>query len=147
MGGSGPVRQHHTQPDEDGSERLTVASPHYASMSPNQRIAYISGMKPAQIRKSVADKGIADIGAQGLKPLFIAGCCVTTIFLDLSFASERWLRHTGLLARNVNTLEKVLSGLASMLQVKKSGDAVMLMKLFSCIRRSGDSRPDPSIHL
>ncbi|MCJ1371692.1 hypothetical protein MMC20_002911 [Loxospora ochrophaea] len=126
VGGSGPVRQHHTQPDEDGSERLTVASPHYASMSPNQRIAYISGMKPAQIRKSVADKGIADIGAQGLKPLFIAGCCVTTIFLDLSFASERWLRHTGLLARNVNTLEKVLSGLAIAFAVAGTAGLILL---------------------
>ena len=69
---------------------------HYASMSPGQRIAYIS-----------------DIGAQGLKPLFIAGCCVTTVFLDLSFASERWLRHTGRLARNLGVAEKVLSALSS----------------------------------
>ncbi|CAF9915803.1 hypothetical protein IMSHALPRED_002704 [Imshaugia aleurites] len=70
--------------------------PHYASMSANQHIAYIS-----------------DIGAQGLKPLFIAGCVVTTVFLDLSFASERWLRHTGRLAKNLGTAEKVLSGLSS----------------------------------
>ncbi|MCJ1455840.1 hypothetical protein MMC28_006197 [Mycoblastus sanguinarius] len=66
--------------------------PHYPSMSRNQHIAYIS-----------------DIGAQGLKPLFIAGCCVTTVFLDLSFASERWLRHTGRLAKNLGKAEKVLS--------------------------------------
>ena len=72
--------------------------PHYASMSENQHIAYIS-----------------DIGAQGLKPLFIAGCCVTTVFLDLSFASERWLRHTGRLAKNLGVAEKVLSGLSSTL--------------------------------
>ena len=70
--------------------------PHYASMGPGQRIAYIS-----------------DIGAQGLKPLFIAGCCVTTVFLDLSFASERWLRHTGRLAKNLGVAEKVLSALSS----------------------------------
>lgn len=72
--------------------------PHYASMSENQHIAYIS-----------------DIGAQGLQPLFIAGCCVTTVFLDLSFASERWLRHTGRLAKNLGMAEKVLSGLSSTL--------------------------------
>ena len=72
--------------------------PHYASMSADQHIAYIS-----------------DIGAQGLKPLFIAGCCVTTVFLDLSFASERWLRHTGRLARNLGVAEKVLSALSSTL--------------------------------
>jgi len=72
--------------------------PHYASMHPHQTIAYIS-----------------DIGAEGLKPLFIAGCVVTTIYLDLSFASERWLRHTGRLAKNLGMAEKVLSGLSSTL--------------------------------
>ncbi|KAL9605076.1 MAG: hypothetical protein Q9219_000010 [cf. Caloplaca sp. 3 TL-2023] len=70
-------------------------SPHYSSMDSNQRIAYIS-----------------DIGAQGLQPLFIAGSCVTTIFLDLSFAAERWLRHTGRLAKNMGLAEKMLSGLS-----------------------------------
>ena len=70
---------------------------HYPSMSANQRIAYIS-----------------DIGAQGLKPLFIAGCCVTTVFLDLSIASEHWLRHTGRLAKNLGLPEKVLSGFSCM---------------------------------
>ena len=75
----------------------TEGHQHYASMSADQHIAYIS-----------------DIGAQGLKPLFIAGCCVTTVFLDLSFASERWLRHTGRLAKNLGLAEKVLSALSSM---------------------------------
>ena len=70
-------------------------SPHYVSMDPDQRIAYIS-----------------DVGAQGLQPLFIAGSCVTTVFLDLSFLSERWLRHTGRLAKNLGVAEKVLSGLS-----------------------------------
>lgn len=67
-------------------------SPTYASMEQGQRIAYIS-----------------DVGAQKLKPLFITGCCVTTVFLDLSFAAERWLRHTGRLARNTGASEKTLS--------------------------------------
>ena len=69
--------------------------PHYPSMENDQAIAYIS-----------------DVGADKLKPLFIAGSCVTTIFLDLSFLSERWLRHWGRLAANVSTIEKVLSGLS-----------------------------------
>ena len=54
-----------------------------------------------------------DIGAQGLKPLFIAGCCVTTIFLDLAFAAERYSRHSGRLAKNLGKAEKILSGLSS----------------------------------
>jgi len=69
-----------------------VGHPHYPSMDAGQHIAYIS-----------------DIGAFGLKPLFIAGSCVTTIFLVLSFIAERWLRHTGRLARNTHTSQKILS--------------------------------------
>ncbi|KAK0516349.1 hypothetical protein JMJ35_000952 [Cladonia borealis] len=83
--------------------------PHYASMSANQDIAYIS-----------------DIGAQGLKPLFIAGCCVTTVFLDLSFASERWLRHTGRLAKNLGTAEKVLSALSVAFAVAGTAGLILL---------------------
>lgn len=67
---------------------------HYPSMVESQHIAYIS-----------------DIGADELKPLFIAGCCVTTVFLDLSFAADRWLRHKGRLLPNTTIVEKLLSGL------------------------------------
>lgn len=83
--------------------------PHYASMSANQHIAYIS-----------------DIGAEGLKPLFIAGCCVTTVFLDLSFASERWLRHTGRLAKNLGVAEKVLSGLSIIFAIAGTCGLILL---------------------
>ncbi|KAL9138678.1 MAG: hypothetical protein Q9175_000114 [Cornicularia normoerica] len=83
--------------------------PHYTSMSANQHIAYIS-----------------DIGAQGLKPLFIAGCCVTTVFLDLSFASERWLRHTGRLAKNVGAAEKILSGLSIIFAIAGTCGLILL---------------------
>ncbi|KAG9241857.1 SFK1-like membrane protein [Calycina marina] len=66
--------------------------PHYSSMEPTQNIAYIS-----------------DVGAGSLKPLFITGSCVTTVFLDLSFISERWLRHNGRLVANTSVFQKVLS--------------------------------------
>ncbi|GJC93781.1 Frag1/DRAM/Sfk1 family protein [Colletotrichum higginsianum IMI 349063] len=65
----------------------------YPSMSPPQSIAYIS-----------------DVGAYYLKPLFITGCVITTIFLDLSFFSDRWLRHRGRLVPNTSTGEKILYG-------------------------------------
>ena len=45
---------------------------HYSTMTEDQSIAYIS-----------------DIAADYLKPLFITGCVITTIFLDLSFGSDR----------------------------------------------------------
>ncbi|KAK8137651.1 hypothetical protein PG984_003144 [Apiospora sp. TS-2023a] len=66
----------------------------YSSMQDDQTIAYIS-----------------DVGAAELKPLFVTGCIITTIFLDLSFLSDRWLRHRGRLVPNVSVTEKVLSGL------------------------------------
>ncbi|KAK0636198.1 Frag1/DRAM/Sfk1 family-domain-containing protein [Bombardia bombarda] len=67
---------------------------HYDSMAPNQDIAYIS-----------------DVGASTLKPLFITGCVITTVFLDISFGADRWLRHRGRLVPNTTLTEKVLSGL------------------------------------
>ncbi|KAL8874481.1 MAG: hypothetical protein Q9174_000174 [Haloplaca sp. 1 TL-2023] len=94
-------------------------------MEPNQRIAYIS-----------------DIGAQGLKPLFIAGSCVTTVFLDLSFAAERWLRHTGRLAKNMGMAEKLLSALSSKfygardIQEHKSNPMVIVV-LFAVVGTCG----------
>ncbi|KAL2046000.1 hypothetical protein N7G274_001447 [Stereocaulon virgatum] len=91
-------------------------SPRYASMDLNQRIAYIS-----------------DIGAQGLKPLFIAGCAVTTVFLDLSFASERWLRHTGRLAKNLGMAEKILSGLSIVFAVAGTA-GLILLSIFDTLR-------------
>lgn len=63
-------------------------------MEPGQTIAYIS-----------------DVGAQKLKPLFITGCVLTTVFLDVSFLSDRWLRHRGRLVPNTTRGEKILSGL------------------------------------
>ncbi|KAK9422021.1 putative Frag1/DRAM/Sfk1 family protein [Seiridium unicorne] len=67
---------------------------HYSSMGDTQHIAYIS-----------------DVGAAELKPFFVVGCVITTIFLDLSFATDRWLRHKGRLVPNTTMGEKVLSGL------------------------------------
>lgn len=82
---------------------------HLPSMEDTQHIAYIS-----------------DIGATGLKPLFITGAVITTVFLDLSFASERWLRHTGRLARNRRGGEKVLSGLAILFAIAGTAGLILL---------------------
>jgi hypothetical protein len=90
--------------------------PHYPSMDPGQNIAYIS-----------------DVGAQGLKPLFIAGSVVTTIFLDLAFASERWLRHRGRLAQNTTGAEKVLSGL-SLIFAAVGTAGLILLSIFDTLR-------------
>ena len=88
---------------------LANGSPHYSSMEPNQTIAYIS-----------------DVGATQLKPLFITGACVTTVFLDLSFAADRWLRHKGVLAHNITLAEKVLSGIAIIFAIAGTAGLILL---------------------
>lgn len=94
----------------------STGKPHYPSMDASQTIAYIS-----------------DVGAQSLKPLFIAGSCVTTVFLDLSFLSERWLRHRGRLARNQTLTEKVLSWL-SMVFALIGTAGLILLSIFDTLR-------------
>jgi hypothetical protein len=86
-----------------------VGHPHYPSMDPRQHIAYIS-----------------DIGAFGLKPLFIAGSSVTTVFLVLSFIAERWLRHTGRLAPNTHTSQKILSGFSIVFGIAGAAGLILL---------------------
>lgn len=54
---------------------------------------------------------ISHIGALELKPLFIVGCVLTSVFLDSSFLAERWLRHRGRLVPNGSLGEKILVGL------------------------------------
>jgi hypothetical protein len=95
---------------------IVDGSPHYPSMGANQRIAYIS-----------------DIGAQHLKPLFIAGSVVTVVFLDLAFLSERWLRHRGVLAKNTHTSEKVLSGFGILFAIAGAA-GLILLSIFDTLR-------------
>ncbi|KAK4044752.1 Frag1/DRAM/Sfk1 family-domain-containing protein [Parachaetomium inaequale] len=82
---------------------------HYPSMSESQTIAYIS-----------------DVGASTLKPLFITGCVLTTVLLDISFGADRWLRHKGRLAPNTTTTEKVLSGLTIVFAVLGTAGLILL---------------------
>lgn len=78
-------------------------------MSASQHIAYIS-----------------DIGAFGLKPLFITGSVITVVFLDLAFISERWLRHTGRLARNTHASQKILSVFSIIFAIAGSAGLILL---------------------
>ncbi|KAK3398944.1 Frag1/DRAM/Sfk1 family-domain-containing protein [Sordaria brevicollis] len=91
---------------------------HYSSMDPRQTIAYIS-----------------DVGASTLKPLFIAGCCVTTVFLDLSFGADRWLRHKGRLVPNTTLTEKILSGMTIVFAIIGTC-GLILLSIFDTARHS-----------
>ncbi|KAF2429863.1 hypothetical protein EJ08DRAFT_650086 [Tothia fuscella] len=95
--------------------------PHYPSMEPDQRIAYIS-----------------DVGADKLKPLFIAMSTITVVVFDISFIFERWLRHTGRLAHNTSTFQKVLSWLTIVFAVV-GGAGLILLSIF-------DTRRHPNLH-
>ncbi|KAK6406794.1 hypothetical protein LTR81_018620 [Elasticomyces elasticus] len=72
---------------------LAQGSPHYPWQGAGQHVTYIS-----------------DIGASRWGyPLFIAGSAVMVVVFNLSFLSERWLRHKGRLTHNYTMIEKVLS--------------------------------------
>ena len=69
---------------------------------------------------------ISNVGAHYLKPLFITGCVLTTIFFDLSFAADRWLRHRRRLAPNTSTGEKVLKSLTILFALVGTAGLVLL---------------------
>ncbi|EED15313.1 FK506 suppressor Sfk1, putative [Talaromyces stipitatus ATCC 10500] len=83
--------------------------PHYSNMPATRTIPYIS-----------------DIGATGIQPLFIAGSAVTVVFLDLSFLSERWLRHTGKLVRNKGRFDKACSILSILFSIAGAAGLILL---------------------
>ncbi|KAL2351351.1 Frag1/DRAM/Sfk1 family-domain-containing protein [Cryomyces antarcticus] len=88
---------------------VTGREPIYPSMEAGQTIAYIS-----------------DVGAQRLKPLFIAGSAVTVVSLDLAFILERWLRHNGRLAKNTSRTQKALSILSVIFAIVGAAGLILL---------------------
>ncbi|OQE14222.1 hypothetical protein PENSTE_c037G09962 [Penicillium steckii] len=90
--------------------------PIYSSMEDGQTIAYIS-----------------DVGAQGLKPLFITGSVITVVFLDLAFFSERWLRHAGQLAPNKGKFDKACAILSLFFAVA-GAVGLILLSIFDTLR-------------
>ncbi|KAF1845768.1 uncharacterized protein K460DRAFT_312518 [Cucurbitaria berberidis CBS 394.84] len=83
--------------------------PHYVSMSEGQHIPYIS-----------------DIGADVLKPMFIAMSAITVVTFDLAFIFERWLRHAGRLTPNTSVWQKVYSTLATIAAVVGAAGLILL---------------------
>lgn len=90
----------------------------YPSMAdnPGQTVAYIS-----------------DVGAFEMKHLFIAGAVITTVFFDLGFLSDRWLRHRGRLVPNSTRGEKILSGLTILFAVIGTA-GLILLSIFDTFR-------------
>ncbi|KAE9977356.1 hypothetical protein EG328_002088 [Venturia inaequalis] len=95
---------------------ITNGKPHLASMDDTQNIAYIS-----------------DVGATNLKPLFIAMSAVTVVVFDFSFIVERYLRHSGRLAPNTSTWQKVLSVLSIIFSIC-GAVGLILLTIFDTLR-------------
>jgi len=75
-------------------------------------ITWAAQGKPRYVSEDGTIPFISDIGADILKPLFIAICSVTAVSFVLSLIIERWLRHNGRLHPNMRRREKVFSILA-----------------------------------
>jgi hypothetical protein len=69
---------------------------------------------------------ISDIGATNLKPMFIAMSAVTVVVFDISFIFERYLRHSGRLAANTSTWQKVLSLLTILFSICGAAGLILL---------------------
>ncbi|KAK0485123.1 Frag1/DRAM/Sfk1 [Armillaria novae-zelandiae] len=93
---------------------LATGRPHYVSMDGS--IAYIS-----------------DIGADILKPLFIAGCGITAVCFFLSLCVERGLRHAGRLMPHMRTRERIFGHLA-MFGSFVGGCGLILLSIFDTKR-------------
>jgi len=83
-------------------------------MSEGQRIPYIS-----------------DIGADVLKPMFIALSAVSVVTFDLAFIFERWLRHAGRLTPNTSVWQKVYSACATFAAIVGAA-GLILLTIFDC---------------
>lgn len=79
---------------------------------------------------------ISDIGADILKPLFIAGCSVTGVSLVASLTIERRLRHRGRLLPDMRKRERVTSGLAIASSVL-AALGLVLLSIFDTKRHHG----------
>jgi len=86
-----------------------TGKPHYSTMSQGQHIPYIS-----------------DIGAETLKPMFIAMSAVSVVSFDFAFLFERYLRHQGKLARNTSNWQKVYSACATIAAIVGAAGLILL---------------------
>jgi hypothetical protein len=69
---------------------------------------------------------LPDIGADTLKPMFIAMSAVTVVTFDLAFIFERYLRHTGKLAPNTSVWQKVYSACATIAAIVGAAGLILL---------------------
>lgn len=114
--------------------------PRYSEMSVDERVPYVSSLciLVVGLTKRIFYRYISDIGARGLKPLFIAMGSVTVVTLDLAFLAERWMRHRGHLVRNKGRFDKACS-IISLFFAAAGAAGLILLTIFDTVRH-------PSMH-
>lgn len=101
-------------------------------------MTWVGQGRPIYVSEDGTIPYISDIGADILKPLFVAGCSVTAVSFILSLSIERLLRHTGRLHPDMRKREFAFSYLA-ILGSFIGGAGLILLSCF-------DTKRHPSLH-
>ncbi|KAI0707417.1 Frag1/DRAM/Sfk1 family-domain-containing protein [Earliella scabrosa] len=96
-------------------------------------ITWLASGRPQYVSQDGSIAYISDVGADFLKPLFVAGCAITAVSFFLSLSIERWLRHEGRLVANMRRRERVLSSLA-IVGSFMGGSGLVLLSIFDTKR-------------
>ncbi|KAH6913150.1 Frag1/DRAM/Sfk1 [Coprinopsis sp. MPI-PUGE-AT-0042] len=89
-------------------------------------ITWLVEGRPQYVSQDGSIAFISDIGADFLKPLFVAGCAVTGVGFVLCLVIERCLRHSARLVPHMRTRERVLSILAILGSVMAAAGLILL---------------------
>lgn len=102
-------------------------------------IVWLAKGRPRYVTQEGSIAYISDVGASGLKPLFIVGCAITALCFFLSLVVERFFRHTGRLVGHMHRRETVLGTLA-MLGSFIGGLGLLLLSIFDTKRHTSAHR-------
>ncbi|KAJ3572553.1 hypothetical protein NP233_g3009 [Leucocoprinus birnbaumii] len=102
-------------------------------------IVWLAQGRPRYVSQEGSIAYISDIGASGLKPLFIVGCAITALSFFLSLVVERFFRHTGRLVGHLRRRETVF-GILAMLGSFIGGLGLLLLSIFDTKRYKSEHR-------
>ncbi|PFH53189.1 hypothetical protein AMATHDRAFT_138319 [Amanita thiersii Skay4041] len=89
--------------------------------------------RPKYVSQDGSIAYISDIGADILKPLFIAGCTITACTFIASLIIERWLRQSGRMLPNLRRRESI-SAVLAMCGSILGGCGLILLSIFDTKR-------------
>ncbi|RDB25519.1 Protein sfk1 [Hypsizygus marmoreus] len=98
-------------------------------------ITWLASGRPKYISQEGSIAYISDVGADILKPLFIAGGAITAVAFFLSLFIERLLRHSGRLLPNMRRRERVFA-ILSVLSSFLGGCGLILLTIFDTKRHT-----------